>query len=149
MLDVGYIISGNEIEIHVDFIPPSPIFNQLSSGKVHTVTLGESIPLSWSEVPDHGWYSVIVQDADGVVTEVFNGSENTTTLTDLSLGQNRLRVNVMVDGKISEYSDSIFISINEPADEASEEENSLPAVSISLTVTVLLAACIIHSRRRS
>ena len=85
VLDVGYIISGNEIEIHVDFIPPSPIFNQLSSEKVHTVVLGESIPLSWSEIPDHGWYSVIVQDADGVVTEVFNGTENTTTLTDLSL----------------------------------------------------------------
>ena len=148
VLDVGYIISGNEIEIHVDFIPPSPIFNQLSSEKVHTVAPGESISLSWSEVPGHGWYSVILQDANGVVTEVFNGTENTTTLRDLSLGQNRLRVNVMVDGKISEYSDSIFILINEPTDDVSDEQNSLPAVSMPLTVTILLAACIIHRKRR-
>jgi len=80
---------------------------------------------------------------------VFNGTENSTTLTDLSIGQNRLRVSVMVDGKISEYSDSIFILIDEPADDASEEENSLPAVSIPLTVSILLAACIIHKKRRS
>jgi len=79
---------------------------------------------------------------------VFNGTENTTTLRDLSLGQNRLRVNVMVDGKISEYSDSIFILINEPTDDVSDEQNSLPAVSMPLTVTILLAACIIHRKRR-
>lgn len=148
VMDVGYIISGTDIEINVDFIPPSPIFDPLSSDNVFTADSGETIELIWTEIPDHDWYSVIVQDAEGTISEVFNGTDNSMSISELSTGQNRLRVNVMVDGKVSEYSPSIFITIGEPANEKTDEDNSMPAVSVFLSMMIVLLACMVQARRR-
>ncbi len=148
VMDVGYIISGTDIEINVDFIPPSPIFNPLSSDNVFTVESGETIELTWTEIPDHDWYSVTVQDAEGTISEIFNGTENSMSISELSTGQNRLRVNVIVDGKVSEYSPSIFITIEEPANEKIDEDNSMPAVSVFLSMMIVLVACMVQARRR-
>lgn len=157
VMESGYIIGGNTIEINVDFIPLSPTFNPLSEDKVFTVGSDETVELSWSEIPDHAWYSVIVQDQEGNVTEIFNGTENSTTLNDLSVGQNRLRVNVMVDGKLSEYSPSIFIMIDESKakisdetdEDTSDDGKSVPAASMALCLMTLLIASMVHSKRRS
>ena len=148
VMEAGYIISGTNIEINVDFTPPSPIFNPLSSDNTFTVGMGETIELSWTEVKDHDWFSVIVQDSEGTIQEIFNGTENSMSISELSTGQNRLRVNVMVDGKVSEYSPSIFITIEESVDQTSNEENSMPSLSVTLSLLILLLACVFQTRRR-
>ena len=148
VMDEGYIISGTDIEINVDFIPPSPIFNPLSSDNTFAIGLGETIELSWTDVTDHDWYSVIVQDTEGTIQEIFNGTENSVSISELSTGQNRLRVNVMVDGKVSEYSPSIFITIEESVDQTSNEENSMPSLSVFSSLLILLLACVFQTTRR-
>ena len=60
-----------------------------------------------------------MEDESGNTLEVYKGQENETTLEDLDIGQNRIRVNSMVYSKISEYSDSIFITVEESEDRGS------------------------------
>ena len=138
LTDIGYLIEGDEIQINVDFIPTTPVIDSIPN----TIGNGESLNLSWSSIPDAEWYSVIVQDAEGDVVEVYNGSDNFTTLEDMSTGQNRLRVNVMVSGKISEYSSSEFVTIDEIE---KEDEGFLPFLSLGSIVLVLLTSTIMFT----
>ena len=133
LTDIGYLIEGDQIQINVDFIPITPVIAPF----LNSIENDESLNLSWTSIPDAEWYSVIVQDADGTIVEMHNGSDNFTTLTDLSIGQNRLRVNVMVDGKISEYSSSEFVTVEEIDD---QEEGLLPSLSAASIILILLVS---------
>tara|TARA_B100000459_G_scaffold122835_1_gene75445 strand:+ start:1331 stop:3685 length:2355 start_codon:yes stop_codon:yes gene_type:complete len=142
LTDIGYLIEGDEIQINVDFIPITPVIDSIPNA----IGNGESLNLSWSSVPDAEWYSVIVQDAEGDVVEMYNGSDNFTTLEDMSTGQNRLRVNVMVSGKISEYSSSVFVTIDEIE---KEDEGFLPFLSLGSIVLVILTSTIMFTLWRN
>ena len=135
LTDIGYLIEGDEIQINVDFIPTTPTFEPFST----SLENGKALNLSWPSIPDAEWYSVIVQDADGNVVEMYNGSDNFTTLEDMSTGQNRLRVNVMVSGKISEFSSSEFVTIEEIE---KKDEGFLPSLSLGSIVLVFLVSTI-------
>ena len=142
LTDIGYLIEGDEIQINVDFIPITPVIDSIPNA----IGNGESLNLSWSSVPDAEWYSVIVQDAEGDVVEMYNGSDNFTTLEDMPTGQNRLRVNVMVSGKISEYSSSVFVTIDEIE---KEDEGFLPFLSLGSIVLVILTSTIMFTLWRN
>ena len=138
LTDIGYLIEGDKIQINVDFIPVTPVIDSM----LNTIGNDESLNLSWSSVPDAEWYSLIVQDDEGNVVEMYNGSSNFTNLADLSAGQNRLRVNVMVSGKVSEYSSSEFVTVEEVE---KEDEGTLPSLSLGSTVLVLLTSTIMFT----
>ena len=138
LTDIGYLIEGDNIQINVDFIPVTPVIDSM----LNTIGNDESLNLSWSSVPDAEWYSLIVQDDEGNVVEMYNGSSNFTNLADLSAGQNRLRVNVMVSGKVSEYSSSEFVTVEEVE---KEDEGTLPSLSLGSTVLVLLTSTIMFT----
>jgi len=59
------------------------------------------------------WYS-LTSEIDGVVREIYNGSEATTVIH-LEPGQHRLRVKAYsgLNGAESEYSDSTFVIVEE------------------------------------
>ena len=141
--DLGYLIEGSQLEMEVDFIPHSPIIN-LIEGEYST---NDIVMISWSDVPNSVWYSLIVQDSDGEVLEMYNGSNNYTELSDLSVGQNRIRVNVMVQGKVSEYSSSEFVNIEEKLE--NEDDQLLSTTSFALTVTSILSSAVLVTLRRS
>ena len=111
----GYMIDGASLVLSVNFIPPKPIVYSPE----RTIEEGNSIKINWTQIEDSDWYSVIVEDDAGNTLEVYKGQENETTLEDLDLGQNRIRVNSMVYSKISEFSDSIFITVEESEDRGS------------------------------
>ena len=111
----GYMIDGASLVLSVNFIPPKPIVYSPE----RTIEEGNSITINWTPIEDSDWYSVIVEDEAGNTLEVYKGQENETTLEDLDIGQNRIRVNSMVYSKISEYSDSIFITVEESEDRGS------------------------------
>ena len=135
--DLGYLIEGDEIEINVNFIPESPVIEPIGERVFYS---GETVNVSWSSTPYAGWYSLIVQDPDGNVVEMYNGTDTFVILSDLSSGQNRLRVNVMVNDKVSDYSSSEFVTMEQQndADERSLTSISLAATSISLLVVSIL-----------
>ena len=110
VMDIGYILQGDQIELSVFYIQLPPVVTTTTQ----SLGAGQSLELSWESVENAAWYSVTVQDADGMTTEVYNGTESTIILKDLDSGQNRIRVHVgLEDGKISEKSPSIFITVDE------------------------------------
>ena len=110
----GYSIEGESLSITIDFEPPKPVVND----PIETITAGDSVTLSWNRVEDSDWYSVIVQSEDGETIEVYNGTGNSVTIEISEVGLNRIRVNTMVFGKVSEYSDSVFVTVDESENEA-------------------------------
>mgnify|MGYP001166354331 CR=1 FL=1 len=138
VMDVGYILEGDQIELNVYFIqvPPNVMTPTQSIGST------QSMELSWEPVENAAWYSVTVQNADGITTEIYNGTESSTPLDDLDTGQNRIRVQVgLLDGKISEKSSSIFITV--------DEGPTLTPASIFFAGVVLLGLIILANWRRS
>ena len=110
----GYSIEGDRLSITVDFVPPKPDLEE----PVKTITEGDSVTLSWNVVEDSDWYSVIVQSDSGETIEAYNGTETSVTIEITEVGLNRIRVNTMVFGKVSEYSDSVFVTVEESENRA-------------------------------
>jgi hypothetical protein len=76
---------------------------------------------------------------------MYNGSENQVTLEGLSVGQNRIRINGMINGKVSDYSDSVFVVVLE------DEESSFSSgvLIIAFMLIVLVVTNIIFRQNRS
>ena len=135
----GHLVEGDNLELGVMYIqlPPTVVT------PTQSVDDGNSIELSWEPVENAAWYSVTVQDADGTITEMYNGTDNMVALEDLEIGQNRIRVKVgLTDGKISDQSPSIFITVQEFS---GSENNSFNPATILVAGLVLLLIPIISS----
>ena len=112
----GYFIEGEKLEIEVNYIPPKPIL----ALDTQLINEGDSITISWSHIEGAEWYEIIIQDEEGNIQQMYNGSDNQVTLDGLSIGQNRIRANGMINGKVSDYSSSVFVTVLE------NEESSFP-----------------------
>ena len=127
----GHLVEGDNLQLSVMYVQPPPSVVT----PTQTIRGGESIEVSWDSIENVAWYSVTVQDADGMVTEIYNGTESWVLLDSLDAGQNRIRVKVgLVDGKISDMSPSIFITV----EEHSESGNSLMITGIILGAGLVL-----------
>ena len=86
--------------------------------KSQTIKYGKAINLSWNYSEDIIWFSVVAENQEGVKAEIYNGTDNFALIDDLELGQNRLRVKAQLsNGKISEFSDSLFVTVVEKSEE--------------------------------
>ncbi len=137
----GYYIEGDTLELQVDYIPPKIVLSINSD----IINEGDSVTLNWSHVESSEWYGIIVQDEEGNIQEMYNGSENQVTLDGLSVGQNRIRINGMINGKVSDYSDSVFVVVLE------DEESSFSSgvLIIAFMLIVLVATNVIFRQNRS
>ena len=135
----GHVVEGDNLELNVMYVqlPPTVLT------PTQTISAGETIEISWEPVENVAWYSVTIQDADGMVTEIYNGTESAVALDDLDTGQNRIRVKVgLSDGKISDMSPSIFVTLQEPSE---SENNPLNPTIILIVGIVLLLVPIISA----
>ncbi len=139
VMNSGHVVEGDHLELAVFYVQEPP--NVLTS--TQTIDEAESVSLSWEPVENAAWYSVILQGEDGTVREIYNGTENEFTLDNLEVGLNRIRVQVTLeDGKISEHSPSIFITV--------EEKGAFESTLIfSLSVLLLLFLVFSVNRGRS
>ncbi len=137
----GYYIEGDTLELQVNYIPPKIVLSVNSD----IINEGDSVTLNWSHIESSEWYGIIVQDEEGNILEMYNGSENQVTLEGLSVGQNRIRINGMINGKVSDYSDSVFVVVLE------DEESSFSSgvLIIGFMLIVLVATNIIFRQNRS
>ena len=137
----GYYIEGDTLELQVNYIPPKIVLSINSD----IINEGDSVTLNWPHVESSEWYGIIVQDEEGNILEMYNGSENQVTLEELSVGQNRIRINGMINGKVSDYSDSVFVIVLE------DEESSFSSgeLTIGFMLIVLVATNIIFRQNRS
>ena len=135
----GHLVEGANLQLSVMYVqlPPTVVTS------TQTIAAGESIEISWEPVENVAWYSVTVEDADGVVTEIYNGTESVVVLDSLDTGQNRIRVKVgLIDGKVSDMSPSIFVTLQ---DQTESKSNSFSLTTILAAGLILLLIPIISA----
>ena len=109
-------IRSDSINISVNFIPETPVFTT----KPQTIKYGQTVNLSWTYNEDIIWFSVIVENEEGVKKEIYNGTDYFIITEDFDLGQNRIRVHAQLSaGKNSDFSDSLFIIVDENSEDLS------------------------------
>ena len=137
----GLVFEGDILELNLVYIVPPPVL----TSNFEEIDQGEEITFSWSEEESAAWYSLIVQDAEGITTEYYNGTVNSISIEDLPVGQNRIRVQAgLSDGKVSEYSDSIFVTVEDKKD----DDDSLPTISGIFTIFILIFSSLMLRRRQ-
>ena len=124
-------IISDSINISVTFTPDIPTFVTNSQ----TIQDGEMLNLSWNYSEDVTWFLVVAENQFGVKTEIYNGTDSFVLTDDLELGQNRIRVQAYLsNGKISGFSDSLFITVVE-----NSEKSSMLSPIFTLAIFVLLS----------
>lgn len=133
----GHLVEGQVLLLSVEFIQPPPIF--LTS--TQNIDNSEDVQIEWTSVEDSAWYSLIVNYSDGSSEELYNGSSNFTTITNLDNSQNRLRVKVVLNNQVeSIYSDSIYIIVNSVSDVESASNQDDYSLQIFLGFFIILIA---------
>ena len=147
------VIESSLLNLKIDYIlpPPSNITTipELNQGISVNILENEEIEISWDKIEEIKWYSVVTTDyfGDGVTIEIYNGTENKIVIDDLDVGQNRIQIKAALkNGKISEYSSSVFIIV-EPATNSDSEEKLIPAPINILTSSLILIFVAIYKRK--
>ena len=124
-------IKSDSINLTVKFVPDIPLIITESQ----TIEKGQSVNISWSYSENVLWYSVILENKEGVKTEIYNGTDDFVLIDDLDLGQNRIRVKAqLTDGKISGLSDSLFISVDD-----NSEDTPMPSPIFLIVIMILIS----------
>ena len=131
----GHLVEGQVLLLSVEFIQPPPMF--LTS--TQNIDNSEDVFVEWTSIEDSAWYLLIVNYSDGSSEELYNGSSNFTTITNLDNSQNRLRVKVVLNNQIeSVYSDSIYVIVDSAIDIESNSNQDDYSVQIFIGFSIIL-----------
>jgi len=146
IMGLDYVLPGTQIEVNVDFVPPLPEVS-INPG---TIAHDGEVTVSWSYPFEVEWYALTVQSPDGTTTEMYNGSSDFVEIGELEPGLNRIRVSAMVNGKLSEPSDSVFVTVDEapPSPSPDAYSSPLPSLSFVSVLFVVLSVAFLAGRRR-
>ena len=137
VLPAEAMIKSSSITFNISFVPEVPSFVTTNQ----QIVKGASLEINWEYDEEILWYSLIIEDKNGLKTELYNGTDTSIKLDNLPSGQNRLRVQAKLDsGKITDFSDSIFIKV-----EDSDEDS--PMISIIPILVILVALATINKSR--
>lgn len=118
-----------------------------------SIAQGETVTVSWSPHEDAIWYSMWLQNDLGGTSEHYNGTSSSVDLDDLESGLNRLRVRTgSSDGKISDYSASVFVTVEADLDSDGDlqaDTSTSPSRFIPILLTVVLICLFGWSLTRS
>ena len=130
----GTKISSNTISIEVYYVVPIPELNLPYAQELDT---NDGLYISWTKTVEADWYSLHHTSPDGMTTEVYNGTDNFVTFSELEKGQNRFRANLGFDGgKFSELSNSSYVNYVPESDNDSDKLNFLTFITV-LTVVLI------------
>lgn len=143
VLPSGSELLSEIITIEVDYIIQPPILNLPYS---QNISDNDEILLSWGQLENVDWYSVLHSGSDGSMTEVYNGSATSYMFDDLDEGQNRFRIKAgITDGKFSELSNSSYVNYDPEESDSDNFLTFLPLFGILSTIT--MAAIFFQNRR--
>ena len=141
IMSENYKITSEVKSINVEYVVPPVVVSLASPDSSQTETTNllldsdSSVIVSWNHIESPAYYSLVVQNGF-ISQEIYNGTSNTVTIDNLEEGLNRLRiVSVDTDGKVSEPSDSVFVTMEagESVDDDSSSSN-LPVLTIGVAV---------------
>jgi hypothetical protein len=163
-LSSGETLSSDFLDVEVFFVLNAPVFTGLEESPIYiSENEADSVSVSWvllnrpdggafedtcsatedcdflinyETMAEIGWYSMSAEK-EGLAYEIYNGSQ-ASTLLDLEPGQYRLRVKAYseVNGVSSEYSDSIFVIVE-------ESRTSVPLSSVVAMISVMLVILVL------
>ena len=142
-LSESYLIEGDLLTLDVLYVLPAPVL--LASDDV--ISSGDEVIFTWEPVEESIWYSVIVYDSQGW-KEIYNGSETDFSTSELETGLNRIRINTgSSDGKISEFSDSIFVTVEESdKSDASSLGEFIQPLALFAIIAIIMVAVLIFDK---
>ena len=139
-LSESYLMEGDFLTLEVLYVLPSPVLTASDD----VISSGDDVKFTWDPVEGSIWYSVIVYDSQGW-QEIYNGSETEFSTSELETGLNRIRINTgSSEGKISEFSDSIFVTVEEidNSDVSSLGEFVQPLTLFAIIAIIMVAVLI-------
>jgi hypothetical protein len=143
VLPSGSELLSEVVTIEVAYIIQPPILNMPYT---QNITDNNELLVSWTPIDNVDWYSVLHTGQDGLMTEVYNGSD-TSFVFDLDEGQNRFRVKAgITDGKYSEPSNSSYVNYDP---EESDKDNFLTFLPLFGILSTITMAAIFFQNRRS
>ena len=145
IMNSGQIVEGDTLLLDIFFILEPPEI----SASDEIIIQNQIVNFTWNTVENIAWYSIIVENSEGVVKEIYNGTQNFTEVDFLEIGQNRIRLQAALqNGKISDLSPSIFVTVEELTVDGEEEiGRGVPAISLPSTVLAVSLAIIFKKRR--
>tara|TARA_B100000459_G_scaffold58960_1_gene31996 strand:+ start:5570 stop:7930 length:2361 start_codon:yes stop_codon:yes gene_type:complete len=142
--ELDYVLVGATLDLVVDFVPPVPEF----TSSISLLNATETAVFSWEYDYTADWFAISQEGPDGEVVEVYNGSSTSIEVDFTDPGLHRFRLTAMVDGKLSEPSSSVFVTVEEPpAEDASE--GFMPSMSLLSVIFVALCVVLFTEMRRS
>ena len=142
--ELDYVLVGATLDLVVDFVPPVPEFSSSTS----QLNVSETATFSWEYVYEADWFAISQQGPDGETVEIYNGSSSSIEVDFAEPGLHRLRLTAMVDGKVSEPSSSVFVTVEASAVD-DDSEGALPSISLISVVFVALCAVLFAEMRRN
>ena len=143
VLPSGSELLSEFVTIEVAYIIQPPILNMPYT---QNITDNNELLVSWTPIDNVDWYSMLHTGQDGLMTEVYNGSD-TSFVFDLDEGQNRFRVKAgITDGKYSEPSNSSYVNYDP---EESDKDNFLTFLPLFGILSTITMAAIFFQNRRS
>ena len=142
IMNSGQIVEGDSLFLNIYFILEPPVISASSE----TIIKNEVVTLSWENIENVAWYSVIVENSEGEIVEFYNGTDNHTEINSFDLGQNRIRLQAsLLNGKVSSLSPSIFVTVEDIL-VVEEESREVPAIGIPSTVLAISLAIVFKRR---
>ena len=142
IMNSGQIVEGDTLLLDIFFILEPPEI----SASDEIIIQNQIVNFTWNTVENIAWYSIIVENSEGVVKEIYNGTQNFTEVDFLEIGQNRIRLQAALkNGKISDLSPSIFVTVE---DILVVEEESRGVLAIGIPSTVLAISLAVVFKRR-
>ena len=129
VLASGLRLDGDLITLSLHHIVVPPVLDSEQGN----ITQGEEVVLSWTAVEDALWYALTMENDQGEIIVIYNGTNTAYTGTFEDEGRNRFRVSSGTsDGKFSEPSDSVFIFVEEKENTPSFADENLRKLLISI-----------------
>ena len=143
IMNSGQIVEGDSLLLNIYFIlQPPEIYSDY-----RTIIKDQSVKLSWQKIDNVAWYSIKVENSEGKIVEFYNGTENFTDINSLDVGQNRIRLQAALqNGKVSELSPSIFVTVQDLNEDQEKNEHEIPAIGVSSSILAVMLAIIVKKR---
>lgn len=145
----GKLIESPLLSLNIDFIQPAPknitTIPELDKNNKVNILEGQIIEIRWEKIENIEWYSVISTDyfGDGITVEIYNGTDEKIIVDNLELGQNRIQIKVgLNNGKISDYSSSIFIVVEPLSIEELESQSIHMPISFLSSIIIMIFVAI-------
>lgn len=146
VLASGLRLDGDLITLSLHHIVVPPVLDS----QQENLTQGDEVSLVWTAIEGASWYALTMENEQGELIVVYNGTDTAYSGTIDDEGRNRFRVSSgTYDGKFSEPSDSVFIFVEAKENTPSFADENLRKLLISVLILASILSILTLMDRRT